>query len=401
MARRGSGLVRLLVTLLLLLLATLLTAAAAEVELDIVPAAPAQNASEADAEAAPAQNAFEAEAEAAQQQHQQPPPHLLPRPLIIELPSKAAARAAGADEVPADAVVASLDVDVELELVPAAVPPQNDVSEEEEAVAAAAATAVVEQQQQQHVLPRQLAVELPSPSAAAAARGGDTDKESPDDVPADVRCSSWRLAAEANNLAPWKTVPAECAAHVRDYVTGVAYRSDQDLVARESAAYARAAAPLAGDGRDAWVFDVDETLLSNLPYYAEHGYGLELFDHHKFDRWVERGEARAIPSSLKLYNEVRELGFKTFLLTGRSEGHQVVTAENLKKQGFHDWDKLILRAAGDREKTATIYKSEKRKEMEEEGYRIIGNSGDQWSDLLGSSMSARSFKLPNPMYYIP
>lgn len=70
---------------------------------------------------------------------------------------------------------------------------------------------------------------------------------------------------------------------------------------------------------------------------------LELFDHQKFNRWVERGEARAIPSSLKLYNEVRGLGFKTFLLTGRSEGHLDVTAENLKKQGFHDWDKLILR----------------------------------------------------------
>ena len=69
----------------------------------------------------------------------------------------------------------------------------------------------------------------------------------------------------------------------------------------------------------------------------------ELFDHHKFDEWVERGEAAAIPSSLRLYNEVRELGFKTFLLTGRSEGHRGVTVENLNKQGFHDWEKLILR----------------------------------------------------------
>ncbi|KAG2609284.1 acid phosphatase 1-like [Panicum virgatum] len=349
MARRG-GLVRLLVTLILLLLAPLLAAAAAEA------AAPAQNASE------------EAEAE-------HPPPHILPRPLIIELPSSAAEEALG--EVPADAVAASLEV--ELDLVPAA--PAQDASED---VAAADA-------QQQH-LPRPLAIDLP-PSSAAGPRGGD-------DVPADVRCASWRLAAEANNLAPWKAVPPGCAAHVRDYVTGVAYRSDLELVARESAAYARAA-PLRGDGRDAWVFDVDETLLSNLPYYADHGYGLELFDHQKFDRWVERGEARAIPSSLELYNEVRELGFKTFLLTGRSEGHQGVTVENLKKQGFHDWDKLILRAACDREKAATVYKSEKRKEMEEEGYRILGNSGDQWSDLLGSPMSVRSFKLPNPMYYIP
>ena len=50
---------------------------------------------------------------------------------------------------------------------------------------------------------------------------------------------------------------------------------------------------------------------------------------------------------------------------------------------------------------ATLYKSEKRDEMVKEGYRIRGNSGDQWSDLLGSSISQRSFKLPNPMYYIP
>lgn len=63
--------------------------------------------------------------------------------------------------------------------------------------------------------------------------------------------------------------------------------------------------------------------------------------------------------------------------------------------------KLTFRAAEDHGKTATIFKSEKRKEMVEEGYRIHGNSGDQWSDLLGSYMSVRSFKLPNPMYYIP
>ena len=102
----------------------------------------------------------------------------------------------------------------------------------------------------QHLLPRPLVIELPSSSLARVA------DEGLDDVPADVRCASWRLAAEANNLAPWKAVPAECAAHVRAYLTGAAYRSD-----------------LGGDGRDAWIFDIDETLLSNLPYYADHGYG--------------------------------------------------------------------------------------------------------------------------------
>lgn len=62
---------------------------------------------------------------------------------------------------------------------------------------------------------------------------------------------------------------------------------------------------------------------------------------------------------------------------------------------------ILCRASDDHGKLATIYKSEKRSEMVKEGYRILGNSGDQWSDLLGSAISNRSFKLPNPMYYIP
>lgn len=61
----------------------------------------------------------------------------------------------------------------------------------------------------------------------------------------------------------------------------------------------------------------------------------------------------------------------------------------------------IDRSLDDRKKSATIYKSEKRDELVGEGYRLHGNSGDQWSDLVGSSTSNRSFKLPNSMYYIP
>ncbi|CAM8895813.1 unnamed protein product [Rhodiola kirilowii] len=47
-----------------------------------------------------------------------------------------------------------------------------------------------------------------------------------------------------------------------------------------------------------------------------------------------------------------------------------------------------------------MYKSEKRKEIKSAGYTIQGNSGDQWSDLTDYSVATRSFKLPNPLYYI-
>ncbi|KAL7214403.1 hypothetical protein ACSBR1_026749 [Camellia fascicularis] len=170
--------------------------------------------------------------------------------------------------------------------------------------------------------------------------------------------------------------------------------------ALEALEYAKSV-ELGEDAKDVWVFDIDETLLSNLPYYADHDFGLEVFDGVEFDKWVDKAMAPPIESSLKLYEEVLKLGFKVFLLTGRSEQQRGVTVANLINSGFQDWDKLILRATEDHGKLATIYKSEKRNEMVEEGYRILGNSGDQWSDLLGSSVSIRSFKLPNPMYYIP
>ncbi|XP_062092224.1 acid phosphatase 1 [Humulus lupulus] len=215
-----------------------------------------------------------------------------------------------------------------------------------------------------------------------------------------LHCSSWRFSVEANNLNPWKTIPEECIDYVRNYITGRGYSTDLQRVSREAADYAKSV-ELAGDGKDVWIFDIDETLLSNLPYYTDRGYGLEVFDPVEFDKWVDKAMALPIEPSLKLYEEVQGRGFKVFLLTGRSESRREVTVENLINAGFRDWDQLMLRAPDEHGKLAIIYKSEKRSEMVKEGYRILGNSGDQWSDLLGTPMSTRSFKLPNPMYYIP
>jgi len=157
-----------------------------------------------------------------------------------------------------------------------------------------------------------------------------------------LHCTTWRFAAEMNNLAPWKTIPVECADYVKDYVMGKGYLTDLERVSEEALIFARSI-EFSGDGKDIWIFDIDETLLSNLPYYIDHGFGLELFDHSEFDKWVERGVAPAIAPSLKLYQRVLDLGYKVFLLTGRKESHRLVTVENLINAGFQNWDKLILR----------------------------------------------------------
>lgn len=79
---------------------------------------------------------------------------------------------------------------------------------------------------------------------------------------------------ETNSANGWKTVPEECVDYVKEYMTGRGYGGDLERVSKESEDYAKTV-ELVGDGRDVWIFDIDDTLLSNLPYYANHGYGYE------------------------------------------------------------------------------------------------------------------------------
>jgi hypothetical protein len=87
-----------------------------------------------------------------------------------------------------------------------------------------------------------------------------------------VACDSWMLGVEAHNVRDWKTVPANCEGYVGHYMLGSHYRRDSKVVVDEALAYVDTL-KLAGKGKEVWVFDIDETTLSNLPYYAKHGFG--------------------------------------------------------------------------------------------------------------------------------
>ncbi|CAI9782570.1 unnamed protein product [Fraxinus pennsylvanica] len=218
-------------------------------------------------------------------------------------------------------------------------------------------------------------------------------------IPNDLYCESWTFTVETNDAGIWALVPARCKGFVKDYMTGDKYFSDLAAVADNSLAYAKKV-KLSGDGKDAWIFDVDETLLSNVPFYASHGFGSEIFDEVSSNKWVDMAKAPSIPASLGLYKDLKELGFTIILLTGRTELQRNATERNLQHAGYSNWERLILRKRSDSGKPATIYKSERRKHLEDKGYRIHGNSGDQWSDLTGFAIAKRSFKLPNLMYVI-
>ncbi|KAI4330655.1 hypothetical protein MLD38_028923 [Melastoma candidum] len=214
-----------------------------------------------------------------------------------------------------------------------------------------------------------------------------------------LSCLSWRLAVETDNIRDWDTVPMECEAYVGNYMLGHQYRKDSAAVADEAIAYAKGL-EVGRDGKDVWVFDIDETSLSNLPYYAKHGFGAEAYNSTSFNAWVLEGKQPALPETLRLYKEVLRLGIKVVFITGRTKDQTRVTGANLKNVGFHTWIKLILKGSSDSGKTAVVYKSERRTKLVESGYRIVGNIGDQWSDLLGTNTGNRTFKLPDPMYYI-
>ena len=67
------------------------------------------------------------------------------------------------------------------------------------------------------------------------------------------------------------------------------------------------------------------------------------FNETSFDEWVDAAKAPALPSSLKLYNELQGLGFHVILLTGRAEFQRNSTEANLLFAGYQSWEKLILR----------------------------------------------------------
>ena len=88
-----------------------------------------------------------------------------------------------------------------------------------------------------------------------------------------------------------------------------------------------------------------------------------------------------------------------FFITGRPEAQRAVTADNLDKQGFHNWNGLTLKPAGST-LTTVAYKSGARAAIEQQGFHIIANVGDQYSDLAGDHAD-RAFKMPNPFYFLP
>lgn len=159
------------------------------------------------------------------------------------------------------------------------------------------------------------------------------------------------------------------------------------------------------------VMDIDETTLTNYCEMRREDFG---YIPSMYRAWeISADAATAIPGALRLFNQAREAGVAVFFITGRmgrpdrrvqyiGVGDETApTARNLETAGFKGWAGLRLRNAEENDMPTIAYKSQERRQIVADGYRIVMSVGDQWSDLLGEPQADVSVKLPNPFYFIP
>jgi acid phosphatase len=176
------------------------------------------------------------------------------------------------------------------------------------------------------------------------------------------------------------------------------YSKDLDLEADRAIAFLRTrAAHRRVNEKLALVLDIDETTLSNWDEMSNANFE---YNGKEFNAWIESAQAPAIPGTLRLHNEAQRLGVSMFFLTGRPESQRAATEANLRLQGFNSWKQLIMRSPGEKGTTALAYKSAERAKIAAQGYHIVLNVGDQWSDLRGKPEAEYSVKYPDPYYFI-
>ena len=180
-------------------------------------------------------------------------------------------------------------------------------------------------------------------------------------------------------------------------------------------------------GEKAIVLDVDDTTLATWNY--------EIFSNWAFNpttnaTFVLGQLFPAVPGMVQMVNDAAGEGYAVFYLTGRPQTQEDATRGNLTSDGvgvdagypapttlsngedglftkpavadYPDYLKTACAAEIAAGKTCTTvhYKSATRAHIESLGYEIVGNFGDQFSDLEGVHAD-RTFKLPNPNYFLP
>lgn len=159
--------------------------------------------------------------------------------------------------------------------------------------------------------------------------------------------------------------------------------------------------------KKAVVLDVDDTSLNTYNYEIFSGFAYNPTTNAEYVNDARFPEVYGMPA---LAGYAASRGYTVFFITGRPEAQRAGTVANLAKVGYSapDADHLFLKNKDNPPSylscgatcTTSQYKTGTRAHVESLGYEIVGNFGDQYSDLVGG-YSDRTFKLPNPMYFLP
>jgi acid phosphatase len=213
-------------------------------------------------------------------------------------------------------------------------------------------------------------------------------------------------ATAAHSTPSVATVPSlvEAKRQVSAYVESGRYEADVAAVAEQAAAFLEARAQRGG--KLAIVVDIDETALSNLPSLRVNDYGFIVAGPCDLQRgpcglaaWIMMARAEPIKPVLALVRRARERGVAVFFLTGRPERMRAATESNLQAAGY-EWTGLLLKPDDLTTRSAVDFKAPERKKLQDQGYTVVVNIGDQMSDLDGG-FAERTYKLPNPFYFVP
>ncbi len=221
-------------------------------------------------------------------------------------------------------------------------------------------------------------------------------------------CAGWAIAQSGSSARPAFTPTASAPElHLEgenltfvkrtlyDYIRSGQYEKEiAQVVAPAHAWIATRAASATPNEKLAAVFDIDETSISGLRNMLDCDFCPPAVQRSIFPE----GRLSAIPATQDLYNFAKSKGIKVVFITGRYESDRDFTARQLTQAGYSGWDELILRPVTNN-LTAAIFKSDARAALESKGYKIVLNIGDQLSDLSGGH-AERTYKLPNPFYYV-
>ena len=180
-----------------------------------------------------------------------------------------------------------------------------------------------------------------------------------------------------------------------------------------------------GKKTKAIVLDVDDTTLNTWNYEIASNFAFNATTNGQF---VTSQLFPPVYGMVDLVTKAETEGYAIFFLTGRGSTQEADTLGNLTADGigvdagypkpttltdgedglftkpavadYPDYLKTACAADPGGKCTTIHYKAATRAHIESLGYDIVGNFGDQYSDLKGG-YADKTFKLPNPTYFLP